>query len=141
MEAAPSRVLVVEDTLSNSRLLEAHLTGEGFAVVVVAEGRSAMTAIDEGPFDVVLLDVMLPGMDGFEVCRRIRQHRRAAATPVIMITALDVAEARQAARIAGADDFFVKPVEYPPLFATMRELIARPKSSSPHVAESALNPS
>jgi DNA-binding response OmpR family regulator len=137
MAATSPRVLVVEDTVSNSRLLEAHLTGEGFAVVVVAEGGSAMAAIDADDFDTVLLDVMLPGMDGFEVCRRIRSHGRAFATPVIMITALDVAEARTTARAAGADDFFVKPVDYPPLFAAMRALIAQGRSIPGQVVSAA----
>ena len=123
MPARTPRVLVVEDTVSNVILLEAKLVNEAFQVQVAFDGAEALAKLDQLEFDVVLLDVMLPGIDGFEVCRRIRRHPTAAGVPVIMLTALDGPKDRTAGLAAGADDFFVKPVEDEILFARLRELV------------------
>jgi two-component system cell cycle response regulator len=123
MQTQPRKALIVDDTVSNLRLLEAKLLNERFEVQLAVDGLEALAKFDEHTFDIVLLDVMLPGIDGFEVCRRIRRHRTAGAVPVIMITALDRASDRAVGLDAGADDFFVKPVEDGVLFGRVYALI------------------
>ena len=125
MPAQKQKVLIVEDTVSNVRLLEAKLLNEHFEVHVAFNGLEALRRIEEQRFDIVLLDVMMPGMDGFEVCRRVRQRLSRADTPVIMITVLDGPADRNAGIAAGADDYFVKPVEDDVLFQRVRDLIRR----------------
>jgi two-component system, cell cycle response regulator len=119
------RVLVVEDTFSNLKMLEAKLLGERFEVEVALDGAEALRKIAAQTFDIVLLDVMMPGLDGFEVCRRIKTGRETGDLPVIMVTALDSLADRQLGMDAGADDFFVKPVEDRLLFGRMIELTDR----------------
>jgi two-component system cell cycle response regulator len=121
--ARERRVLIVEDSLSNVRLLEDKLANNGFAAVVAFDGLEALRKLDAHDFDLVLLDVMLPELDGFAVCRALRRHPRAAGAPVIMVTALDSPADRRAGLEAGADDFFVKPVEDAVLFNRVRELV------------------
>jgi len=125
------KVLIVEDTVSNVRLLEAKLLNEHFDVHVAYDGLQALALIEDHAFDIVLLDVMMPGMDGFEVCRRLRQDLKAPNVPIIMITALDSQMDRDVGLLAGADDFFVKPVEDEILFARVHDLIARRSPGQP----------
>ncbi len=117
-----ARVLVVDDVIQNVKLLEAKLTSEYFEVLTAMNGEEALKVIDEEHPDIILLDVMMPGMDGFEVCRRIRSNPKTAHIPVIMVTALDQAKDRVAGIEAGADDFLTKPVSDLPLFARVRSL-------------------
>jgi two-component system cell cycle response regulator len=123
MQAQPRKALIVEDTVSNLKLLEAKLINEHFDVQIALDGVEALAKLDEHEFDIVLLDVMLPGIDGFEVCRRIKRHLKAGAVPVIMITALDKSSDRTVGFDAGADDFFVKPVEDAVLFGRVYDLM------------------
>jgi len=118
-----ARVLVVDDILSNVKLLEAKLTTEYFEVVTAFSGLEALAKIDECTPDIVLLDVMMPGMDGFEVCRRIKSNPLTAHVPVVMVTALDQPSDRVAGLEAGADDFLTKPVDDAALFARVRSLV------------------
>src|SRR5271170_6303414 len=118
-----ARVLVVDDILSNVKLLEAKLTAEYFEVVTAFNGAEALAKIEEHSPDIVLLDVMMPGMDGFEVCRRIKQNPKSAHVPVVMVTALDQPSDRVAGLDAGADDFLTKPVDDAALFARVRSLV------------------
>jgi two-component system cell cycle response regulator len=118
-----ARVLVVDDILSNVKLLEAKLTAEYFEVVSAYNGLEALAKIEEAIPDIVLLDVMMPGMDGFEVCRRIKSNPRTAHLPVVMVTALDQPADRVAGLEAGADDFLTKPVDDAALFARVRSLV------------------
>jgi two-component system cell cycle response regulator len=118
-----ARVLVVDDILSNVKLLEAKLTAEYFEVASAYNGLEALAKIEEQQPDIVLLDVMMPGMDGFEVCRRIKQNPRTAHLPVVMVTALDQPADRVAGLEAGADDFLTKPVDDSALFARVRSLV------------------
>ena len=117
-----ARVLVVDDILSNVKLLEAKLTAEYFEVVSAFNGLECLAKIDEAAPDIVLLDVMMPGMDGFEVCRRIKNNPRTAHIPVVMVTALDQPSDRVAGLDAGADDFLTKPVSDVALIARVRSL-------------------
>src|SRR6185312_4660726 len=118
-----ARVLVVDDILSNVKLLEAKLSAEYFEVVSAFNGLECLAKIDESLPDIVLLDVMMPGMDGFEVCRRIKNNPRTAHVPVVMVTALDQPTDRVAGLQAGADDFLTKPVDDAALFARVRSLV------------------
>src|SRR5476651_2188908 len=118
-----ARVLVVDDILSNVKLLEAKLTAEYFEVVTAFNGMEALARVAETNPDIVLLDVMMPGMDGFEVCRRIKSDPKTAHLPVVMVTALDQPSDRVTGLEAGADDFLTKPVDDAALFARVRSLV------------------
>ncbi|HEX4104962.1 MAG TPA: PleD family two-component system response regulator [Rhizomicrobium sp.] len=118
-----ARVLVVDDIMSNVKLLEAKLTAEYFDVATAFNGLECLKRIEENIPDIVLLDVMMPGMDGFEVCRRIKSDPRIAHVPVVMVTALDQPSDRVAGLEAGADDFLTKPVDDSALFARVRSLV------------------
>src|SRR5579862_4697473 len=118
-----ARVLVVDDILSNVKLLEAKLTAEYFDVVTAFNGLECLAKVAETAPDIVLLDVMMPGMDGFEVCKRIKSNPRTAHVPVVMVTALDQPSDRVAGLEAGADDFLTKPVDDAALFARVRSLV------------------
>ncbi len=106
-----ARVLVVDDVLANVKLLEARLAAEYFEVLTAYSGPEALEVCARERVDVVLLDVMMPGMDGFEVCRRIKQDPATAHVPVIMVTALDQSADKVQGLDAGADDFLTKPVD------------------------------
>ena len=118
-----ARVLVVDDILANVRLLEAKLAAEYFEVATALSGAEALKRIAEHEPDIVLLDVMMPGMDGFEVCRRIKKNPTTAHIPVVMVTALDQGSDRVAGLDAGADDFLTKPLDDAALFARVRSLV------------------
>ena len=118
-----ARVLVVDDILSNIKLLEAKLTAEYFEVLTASSGEQALTRVAAELPDIVLLDVMMPGMDGFEVCRRIKSNPKIAHIPIIMVTALDQPSDRVTGLDAGADDFLTKPVDDFALFARVRSLV------------------
>src|SRR5262245_23624070 len=105
-----ARVLVVDDVLANVKLLEARLTAEYFAVAVAMSGREALLMCERAQCDIVLLDVMMPEMDGFEVCRRLKANPATHHIPVVMVTALDQPSDRVRGLEAGADDFLTKPV-------------------------------
>ena len=118
-----ARVLVVDDVLANVRLLEAKLTAEYFDVVTAMNGADALEAVGRDNFDIVLLDVMMPGLDGIEVCRRIKADPATQHIPVIMVTALDQPEDRVRGLEAGADDFLTKPVNDVALFCRVKSLV------------------
>lgn len=117
-----ARILVVDDILPNVRLLEARLTAEYFEVITATNGPDALKICGKGDCDIVLLDVMMPGMDGFEVCRRLKLDPTTAHIPVVMVTALDQAADRVRGLEAGADDFLTKPIDEIALFARVRSL-------------------
>lgn len=106
-----ARVLVVDDIAANVKLLEARLTAEYFEVLTASNGPDALAICGSERADVILLDVMMPGMDGFEVCRRLKADRATAHIPVVMLTALDQPSDMIAGLQAGADDFLTKPVD------------------------------
>jgi two-component system cell cycle response regulator len=117
-----ARVLVVDDILANVKLLEARLSAEYFEVLTAYSGREALEVLAARPVDVVLLDVMMPGMDGFEVCRRIKGDPKTTHVPVIMVSALDQTSDRVQGLKAGADDFLTKPVDDIALVTRVRNL-------------------
>ena len=118
-----ARVLVVDDILPNVKVLEAKLSAEYFDVITASNGPDALAAAERDPPDAVLLDVMMPGMDGFEVCRRLKANPKVAHVPVIMITALSDPTDRVQGLAAGAGDFLTKPVNDIALFARLRSLV------------------
>src|SRR3974390_774899 len=99
-----ARVLVVDDVLANVKLLEARLSAEYFDVVTALNGVDALAICERGECDIVLLDVMMPSMDGFDVCRRIKSNPETHHIPVVIITALDQTSDRVTGLEAGADD-------------------------------------
>ena len=117
-----ARVLVVDDIPANLRLLEARLRAEYFEVALAASGPEALALSAAWSPDVVLLDVMMPGMDGYEVCRRLKAQESTAHIPVVMVTALTEQTERVRGLEAGADDFISKPVDTALLFARLRAL-------------------
>ena len=118
-----ARVLVVDDILPNVKVLEAKLAAEYYDVTTALSGKEALEAMAKAPPDIVLLDVMMPGMDGFEVCRKIRATPEIAHVPVVMVTVLSDPEDRVRGLEAGADDFLTKPVNNTVLIARLRSLV------------------
>ena len=118
-----ARILVVDDVPSNVRLLEARLRAEYFEVLTAFNGAEAIEACENGRIDVVLLDVMMPGMDGFDVCRRLKDDPATSHIPIIMITVLDQVADRVRGLEAGADDFLAKPVDDLQLMTRVKSLV------------------
>ncbi|WP_029417926.1 PleD family two-component system response regulator [Brevundimonas bacteroides] len=117
-----ARVLVVDDVDANVRLLEAKLTIEYYDVLTASDGPTAIRIAAEEKPDIILLDVMMPGMDGFETCRRIKADPVTSHIPVVLVTALDGREDRIKGLEAGADDFVTKPIDDVVLFARVKSL-------------------
>ncbi len=117
-----ARILVVDDVPANVKLLEARLTAEYFDVVTAMSGVDALAICERAECDIVLLDVMMPDMDGFEVCKRIKSNPVTHHIPVVMVTALDQPSDRVNGLQAGADDFLTKPVSDVALIARVRSL-------------------
>ncbi|MGE0408212.1 MAG: PleD family two-component system response regulator [Amphiplicatus sp.] len=117
-----ARVLVVDDLEPNVKLLEAKLRAEYFDVIGAFSGQEAVDRAKDDQPDIILLDVMMPGMDGFEACRIIKNCPETAHIPIVMVTALEQQADRVAGLEAGADDFLTKPVEDVALFARVRSL-------------------
>jgi two-component system OmpR family response regulator len=124
-------VLIVEDDLRMASLVRRGLTGEGLAADVAANGEDALWLAQAHPYDAIVLDVMLPGLDGFETCRRLRGA--GVWVPVLMLTARDAVEDRVAGLDSGADDYLVKPFVFAELLARLRALARRGEGERPAV--------
>lgn len=118
-----ARILVVDDVPANVKLLEARLSAEYYEVVTATDGYEALEICENSNVDVILLDVMMPGMDGFEVSRRLKSSVTTAHIPIILITALDQDSNRIAGLNFGADDFLTKPVNDLQLLARVKSLV------------------
>jgi len=124
---ADARILVVDDIEQNRRLLKALLEPVGYEIIQADNGDDALSIIHHGNVDLVLLDIMMPGIDGIEVCRRIKSNRATRMVPVIMITGLDDVDAKVKSIDAGADDFLTKPANRHELLARVRNLVRSKK--------------
>ncbi len=118
-----ARVLVVDDIAANVKLLEARLMAAYFQVISANSGQEALDICARSPIDIVLLDVMMPGMDGFEVCQRLKADPNTAHIPVVMVTALDQPSDKVSGLEAGADDFLTKPVNDLALTTRVKSLV------------------
>src|ERR1700748_1146213 len=117
-----ARILVVDDIEANVRLLEAKLSAEYYEVISATDGVTALAMASADKPDIILLDVMMPGMDGLQVCRRLKEDASTRHIPVVLITALDGRADRIAGLEAGADEFLTKPIDDVTLFARVRSL-------------------
>ena len=127
------RVLVVEDDVKMAALLRRGLVEEGLSADVARTGDDALWMAAATEYDAIVLDVMLPGADGFEVCKRLRENGRWA--PVLMLTARDAVEDRVTGLDAGADDYLAKPFSFAELLARLRALARRPPLERPTIVE------
>jgi two-component system OmpR family response regulator len=127
------RLLVVEDEPKLAALVARGLREEGYAVDVAERGEDAVWMAQAAPYDAVLLDVMLPGLDGFAVCRRLRE--RGVWSPILMLTARDAVDDRVMGLDSGADDYLAKPFSFDELLARVRALVRRPPVERPVVLE------
>jgi two-component system, OmpR family, response regulator len=127
------RVLVVEDEVKMAALLRRGLSEEGLTVDVAGEGERALLMAGASEYDAVVLDVMLPGIDGFETCRRLR--REGIWAPVLMLTARGALDDRVAGLDGGADDYLVKPFAFAELLARIRALVRRGQVERPSLIE------
>jgi two-component system OmpR family response regulator len=125
------RVLVVEDEVKMAGLLRRGLSEEGYAVDVAATGEDGLARVRATEYDAVVLDVMLPGMNGLETCRRLREG--GVWTPVLVLTARDAVEDRVAGLDTGADDYLTKPFSFAELLARLRALVRRGAVERPSV--------
>ena len=125
------RVLIVEDDLRMASLIRRGLVTEGLAADVAPAGEDALWMAEAHDYDAIVLDVMLPGIDGFEMCRRLRAA--GVWSPVLMLTARDAVEDRVAGLDSGADDYLVKPFAFAELLARLRALARRGEHQRPAV--------
>jgi adenylate cyclase len=135
MSATP-KILVVDDTPQNVKLLKDLLEVKGYAVATAVNGEEALTRVEVEKPDLVLLDVMMPGISGYDVCRKLRENPETALLPIVLCTSLDPQTERVKGIEAGADDFLNKPVNQPELFARVKSLL-RVKALQDRVARQA----
>jgi DNA-binding response OmpR family regulator len=119
----PAKILVVDDVPRNVKLLADLLTAKGYSAVTASSGREALAQVEAERPDLVLLDVVMPEMSGYEVCHKIRKNPATEILPVIMVTALDPTEERVKGLDSGADDFLTKPINQAELLARVRSLL------------------
>lgn len=117
-----ARILVVDDVEMNRKVLEAKLSAEYYQVLIAADGAAAIEIARVDCPDIVLLDVMMPGIDGYETCRRLKDDEKTRHIPVLMVTAMDERESRIRALESGADDYLTKPIDDSQLMARIRNL-------------------
>src|SRR5271168_2349051 len=119
----PAEILVVDDVPANVKLLEIKLTNEYYDVITAKDGFEAIEKAKKNKPDIILLDVMMPGMDGFEACRKLKEDPEVSHIPVVMVTALSEKADRIKGLESGADDFLTKPINDMALFARVKSLV------------------
>jgi len=122
-EADAGRILIVDDHEDNVELLRARLESWGYTVEAAMDGSEALHHVEEHPPDLILLDVMMPSIDGMEVARRVKGNSELPFIPIIMQTALDTTEDKVEGLEAGADDYITKPIDFAELKARMRSML------------------
>lgn len=120
---AKARVLIVDDEVMNLKLFKAYFENENYDIITAENGQDALSQVNDRPPDVILLDVMMPGIDGFEVTRRLKQNKDTAGIPIILVTALSMDENKSRGLDAGADEFLTKPVNKAELVARTSSMI------------------
>ncbi|MFQ3649029.1 MAG: response regulator [Gemmataceae bacterium] len=130
MDATPARILIAEDTPQAAELLELYLSEAGYDTAIASDGEETMRRLKEYRPDLVLLDVMMPRLSGFEVCKRLRSDPATREIGVIMVTALDQQTDIDRAVEAGTDDFLSKPINKEELFKRVRALLQSRRQSS-----------
>ena len=119
----PPRVLIADDNTANLRILRTRLAADGYDVVTAADGEEALAAAHESEPDLILLDIMMPKVDGIEVCRRLKKEQSASFVPIILVTAMTDAKDIVAGLEAGADEYLTKPVDHAALSARVRSML------------------
>ncbi|HEY7546781.1 MAG TPA: response regulator transcription factor [Blastocatellia bacterium] len=127
------RILLVEDEPRVARFVAKGLRERSYAVDIAGDGESALYQTEINDYDLIILDVMLPGKDGFEVCRKLRE--RDVNTPILMLTARDAVDDRVEGLDSGADDYLIKPFEFKELLARVRALLRRAREFKPSVLQ------
>jgi len=122
-EPKRKRVLIVEDTDSVQLMIKLWLASEGFEIDLASDGREAMKRVETTVPDLILLDVMMPGANGFEVCRQLRKNEPTKNTPIIIITALAAAQDPEQGKLSGANEVIVKPLEKEVLVRRIRSYL------------------
>jgi two-component system, cell cycle response regulator len=122
-QETPARILIVDDHEDNVELLRARLESWGYETEAATDGSQALQKVEEQPPDLILLDVMMPHVDGMEVARRVKSNANLPFIPIIMQTALDTTENKVEGLEAGADDYITKPIEFPELKARLRSML------------------
>jgi two-component system cell cycle response regulator len=123
MTVESERVLIVDDNRPNVELLQAHLESAGYEVATAFTGEEALASVASQSPDIILLDIMMPGMSGYEVCRRLKATPDTKGIPVVMVTALHELEDVEKAVEVGADDFLMKPIHKHELFARVKSML------------------
>jgi CheY-like chemotaxis protein len=122
--AEPARILIVDDERQNRDVLEAMLKPEGFQLLTAAGGEEALALVLQQPPDLILLDIMMPGLDGYQVAARLKRDPASKHIPIIMVTALDNRDARMRGMVAGVDRLLTKPVDRAALYDRVRDLLS-----------------
>jgi len=119
----PARVLIADDNTANLRILKMRLAADGYEVVTAADGEEALVVARDSTPDLILLDIMMPKVDGIEVCRRLKGAQGGSFTPIILVTAMTDAKDVVAGLEAGADEYLTKPVDHAALSARVRSML------------------
>jgi two-component system, OmpR family, alkaline phosphatase synthesis response regulator PhoP len=123
LELTGSRILIVDDNIPNCELLEAYLASEGYEIQIAYDGHAALSAVEQREPDLILLDIMMPRLSGYEVCQRLKSRDETCTIPILMVTALNEMGDIEKAVSAGCDDFLTKPVNKLELQTRVRSLL------------------